>query len=604
MNYSLGNTLSRGGALNPDGLSLDLQFATDKSLTARKGPTPTFTRASSATQVGATGLIEFAPENTLLRSEEFDTGSWDQAGARNLTVAANNIASPTGSMTADKLTVGATTTTYNVIQLTPTFISGSTYTVSCYLKANEVTRVSIWATTTATLGVDAYFDLTGSGSVTANAFGTASIQQLSNGWYRCIITGTSTNTAATTLRIGPATIGNSRTYVGNSTDSFYAWGAQLEQFSTARTYIPTTTGVVYGARFDHDPVTRACKGLLIEESRTNVMLRSQDFSNVAWVKSNSTISGTFYTDPSGTSTANELVEDILLAAHSCQQSAGTATIGTTYTFSVFVKRKDTSNQFLLIGATNLVSASFISVNLTNGVTATGIGSPAAPINVSSTAYPNGWYRVQFSVVATSAAAITLDIRLSRDGTWANRSYLGDGVQSSLVWGAQVEAAAFPTSYIPTTTASVVRSQDLCSITGSDFTSFYNRFAGTAIVDVGSALGTGPRFIANEITQRALEIYGTTNIQFYEQNGAQEISIKIGATLPNKVGLAYAINDYQGAFGGVLGGVDTNTGGTLPNPTILWIGILNGNSARLTGHIRSIRYFKKRLPNAKLQTLTT
>ena len=334
------------------------------------------------------------------------------------------------------------------------------------------------------------------------------------------------------------------------------------------------------------------------------MLRSQDFSNVAWVKSNSTISGTFYTDPSGTSTANELVEDILLAAHSCQQSAGTATIGTTYTFSVFVKRKDTSNQFLLIGATNLVSASFISVNLTNGVTATGIGSPAAPINVSSTAYPNGWYRVQFSVVATSAAAITLDIRLSRDGTWANRSYLGDGVQSSLVWGAQVEAGAFPTSYIPTTTASVVRSQDLCSITGSDFTSFYNRFAGTAIVDVGSALGTGPRFIANEITQRALEIYGTTNIQFYEQNGAQEISIKIGATLPNKVGLAYAINDYQGAFGGVLGGVDTNTGGTLPNPTILWIGILNGNSARLTGHIRSIRYFKKRLPNAKLQTLTT
>jgi len=49
MNYSLGNTLSRGGSLNADGLSLDLKFATDKSLTARKGPTPAFTRASTAT---------------------------------------------------------------------------------------------------------------------------------------------------------------------------------------------------------------------------------------------------------------------------------------------------------------------------------------------------------------------------------------------------------------------------------------------------------------------------------------------------------------------------------------------------------------------------
>jgi hypothetical protein len=63
MNYSLGNMLSRGGALNPDGLALDLQFAADKTLTARKGPTPTFTRASTATFVGSDGLIQSAAIN-------------------------------------------------------------------------------------------------------------------------------------------------------------------------------------------------------------------------------------------------------------------------------------------------------------------------------------------------------------------------------------------------------------------------------------------------------------------------------------------------------------------------------------------------------------
>lgn len=63
MNYSLGNMLSGGGALNPDGLELDLAFALDNTLTARKGPTPTFTRASAATFIGSNGLIQTAAIN-------------------------------------------------------------------------------------------------------------------------------------------------------------------------------------------------------------------------------------------------------------------------------------------------------------------------------------------------------------------------------------------------------------------------------------------------------------------------------------------------------------------------------------------------------------
>jgi hypothetical protein len=60
MKYALGNMLNGAGGLNADGLSLDLQFAADKTLTARKGPTPTFTRASTATFVGSDGLIQSA----------------------------------------------------------------------------------------------------------------------------------------------------------------------------------------------------------------------------------------------------------------------------------------------------------------------------------------------------------------------------------------------------------------------------------------------------------------------------------------------------------------------------------------------------------------
>ena len=55
--------LKGGGALNPDGLALDLAFALDKTLTARKGPTPTFTRGSTGTFVGSNGLIQSAAIN-------------------------------------------------------------------------------------------------------------------------------------------------------------------------------------------------------------------------------------------------------------------------------------------------------------------------------------------------------------------------------------------------------------------------------------------------------------------------------------------------------------------------------------------------------------
>jgi hypothetical protein len=270
MHYALSSSLGSMSGLNTDKLALDLQFATDKTLTARRGPTPTFTRASTATFVGSNGLIqsaainaarfdhdpvtlackglliEDARTNLTVRSDDFSATEWNSISQRNLTVTANNTTSPSGATDADLLTVGATTTIYQVVQSLPAtgnVTSGTAYTVSCYFKPNQVTRVSIFAGNTVTLPVDAIFDLTGAGSVVANAFGTASIQQVGNGWYRCIVTGTAGATSNTTLRFSPVS-GTSRTYAGNSTDSFYAWGAQLEAGSFPTSYIPTTTASV------------------------------------------------------------------------------------------------------------------------------------------------------------------------------------------------------------------------------------------------------------------------------------------------------------------------------------------------------------------------
>jgi hypothetical protein len=123
MNYSLGNTLSRGGSLNADGLSLDLQFATDKSLTARKGPTPTFTRASTATFVGSDGLIQSAAIN----EPRFDHSTTAPNACRGLLIeeSRTNLLFPSATLTTQTRTVTAVSHTLSFYGTGTVVLSGA-----------------------------------------------------------------------------------------------------------------------------------------------------------------------------------------------------------------------------------------------------------------------------------------------------------------------------------------------------------------------------------------------------------------------------------------------------------------------------------------------
>jgi hypothetical protein len=178
--------------------------------------------------------------------------------------------------------------------------------------------------------------------------------------------------------------------------------------------------------------------------------------------------------------------------------------------------------------------------------------------------------------------------------------------------AQLEAGALATSYIPTTTASVVRSADVCSITGANFSgsSFYNPSEGTVIGEgIVDTVGTGllfPFFASfSDGTSNNRVLLGTN-----ASNGARPIVMTAGSTVFTtsfgssfagqfrKVGLVYKQDDFIAAFNGSLTTAD-NTG-DVPSG----INQVAFNSAFFVGTISSIRYYKRRLPNAKLQALTT
>jgi hypothetical protein len=341
----------------------------------------------------------------------------------------------------------------------------------------------------------------------------------------------------------------------------------------------------------------------MEESRTNLTAQSANIS--AWSGGFTNNGAT--TAPDGTSSGYSAV--IGLAA--CQSPITTNVTGL-HSATVFLKRNNTDwIRFRLTQGsnTNVVTAW---INLATGAVGTVSATAGTPTSLSATitSYANGWYRC--SVTASFPATSYLFINLA--------SATADGIALSVagsiyeVWGGQIEAGSFPTSYIPTTTASVVRSADVCSITGADFTGMYNEFAGTVLCE-STLNGVSPSVTPNTA------IFGGP------QNG---ISMRENTGTPSLFGIIAADEDnyFDSSMGNTPSGTARKSAmtfqndgsailcldgtlGTQDNSIILPIDSVGGvTPAELIlfrgqfSTVKSFRYYKKRLANAKLQSLTT
>ena len=464
--------------------SLDLFFAKTKSLVdATTGANlVTFTRASSGTYVGSDGLIKTATTNLLLQSEDFST-TWS---ATLSSVTANTAMAPSGTSTADTLAVtnGSTVLNAFISQDITKAASATTYTYSVYAKQAGFNRLTLTAHEAANLnnrGIVTVSLVDGSIASAASAVGTftaasATVTKLDSSWYRIALT--FTTGTETTLRLRVSARDSSAT-TGDGTSGIYIWGAQLEQSSTVGEYVKTTSTINSAARFDHNPTTGESLGLLVEESRTNNLLQSEDFTTT-WTQNNVTVATNTVTAPDGTTTADTfgpVVGDGLTTTRFLRQNPVLTTQGA-YTFSVFVKvgTATTNGIALYISdgtATNNFRANFNLFTLNTPAISTGWATPTATI----IPYPNGWYRCILSgVTSTAHSSLRALIYLNFFGNTA------DTYGTIHIWGAQLEAGAFPTSYTATTTATVTRSADVASISGSNFSSWYRQDEGTIYAD--------------------------------------------------------------------------------------------------------------------------
>ncbi len=352
-------------------------------------------------------------------------------------------------------------------------------------------------------------------------------------------------------------------------------------------------------RFDYDPATLAPKGLLIEEARTNLLLRSEEFDSASWIKIRTTVTANATTSPDGTADAEKLVEDTTASDTHFVLQTTTVPSSTTYTYSAFLKAAERTRASLQDGGGSNAIGYF---DLSNGTVISSSGATATITN-----FGNGWYRCTITFT-TGVAQIVANCRVFLVNTGTNTSYTGNGTSGIFLWGAQLEAGAFATSYIPTTTLAVLRNGDSVSMTGANFSSWYNGTAGTFGIEADSTTVASVGFLltADDGTNNnRFGFYrsGTSCAGYVVTGAVTQMELTRSTIVANtafKATVTATVNDGNLAFNASLAAGDNSI--TMPTVTRLTIGG-SGGAVAWFGHIAKISYWPQRLLNAELQAFS-
>ena len=345
-----------------------------------------------------------------------------------------------------------------------------------------------------------------------------------------------------------------------------------------------------------------CPHLLLEPSRTNLQVRSEEFDNSAWAKTNSSVSPNLGVAPDGNISADKLIADTSNDKHYIQDV--TSSLTGVYRASVFAKAD--GYNYIEIGerATGGARAVF---NLSTGVIETEVASPDAKIEY----YGNGWYRCSIEENMPSSNSFAFRISVS-DNTTSDSSWTGNGVDGILIWGAQLEQGSYATSYIPTENdpSGVTRSADICNASGTS--AEFNDSEGVLFVEIASLSDSESTVrsisISDSSSNNRVQIgySSATNIRGQVRVGASnQAALFSTQTLSNfnKIALLYKENDFKLFVNGSEAATDTS-GSVFSANTLVELAFDDGSSNRFYGKCKQLIVFNEALSDSELQTLTS
>jgi len=516
-----------------------------------------FTRASNGTRINSAGLVEVCPWNLLENTNTFS--SWNLEG---------------GALTSGFTAPDGTSTAYKYVQVPGSGLYSGNGGVTADVKFAQVWIKSV-----------------SGGSMTCNIsdgtsfFGTLNV----TGTWQLFTAPFTANT-----RIGLYL------YAISNASGIYVWHPQLNIGTTAKPYFPTTDRLNV-PRLTYQNGGGGCPSLLLEKQSTNLVTYSEQFDNAVWLNPGGiTVTANSTTSPDGTQNAD-------LFSHG---SFGTylyqnlGTLSGTITTSIFVKK----------GSQSSIAFGFVSGGFGGGMSVIfdfdtqTFGTPTNYSNFTSISatyqsYGNGWYRL--NLTGTTATSTTYYYVLgSLVDSFAVNAYL---------WGAQVEASSYATSYIgPTTSSSATRVADACI--SASIPSLIGQSEGVMFIDFNKTASLANSFfILSNIAGTSPASYFNSIYLFQISNSAfvsdcfVSNTQQFGFTLSplslgrHKIALAYKANDFAIYIDGVLAGTDTS--GSVPSMNYLTIGG-GADVGDQSQSVNQVALFKTKLTNSELIALTT
>lgn len=358
-------------------------------------------------------------------------------------------------------------------------------------------------------------------------------------------------------------------------------------------------------RFDYSPTTLAPKGLLIEEMRANIFTYSEDFSNAAWQRANLNLTPNVINAPTNTQVGSFFVPTAISNVHVLYRNSITITAGTTYTLSIFAKKGAYAYIGLGLhnGAVTAGNEALRVFNLNNGTL--GGAYNTTPTNSTIEDFGNGWYRCSITWTISTTSMNPAFFVLPSDQN-PRTSFTGDGTSGLYMFGGGCEAGAFATSYIPTTTTSLTRNADAVSMTGTNFSDWYNATSGAILARSRQSVITGTRpsiYISDGTANNIISLRGlSANPELYIKATTDQTQIDAGTLTANSsFGLvgAWTTDNCAAAING--GAAVTDTSATIPTVDRMLIG--SDGTNYLNGQVERISYWPQRITNAEAQAFS-
>ena len=596
----------------------DCDFTTLTTLADLTSKGWTFDRNGVATYINASGTVLYNPHNLLQRSQAFNiTWALNQATVTN---PVSGQTAPDGSSTVNRINENTNPgSIHGVAQgISPAGIRDYVCVASVYLKedtgsspARPTVVLSLGAGSS--MAISMAFDIRngvtlGSPSLRAGSLYTDyGITSAGNGWYRCWVRVQATYLAAgSLLSFGingsdtaagvPPTLpanGGSPQYNGaGATAGWFAWGAQLEVSNAPRTYIPTTSSLVYWPRLD------STKGLLIEAGTINSLNWSETFATTGgsvmnWVYTSlSTSTGSI--SPNGVANALKFTHT---GAGPQGIVAASGPVGTT------------NNRALSFWARRVTGTGTVWYSINNGIG-----------QIPLTGLTTSWQRYEFVYSnANHQVALGLDTA-------------GDEVE---FWGIQLETSGWPTAYIHTANTTVSKATDTIEMRAAQAT-FLNASAGSLVSDyaipwagsAGSAVSQFVRvgqggasswyalgaFTVGGTSAGARETEGWNPLWHFTTSNYTNLLISWNTSTYRKAGFKYTLGS---AFKGFLAGTGSAT--LTPSASMTTLNKIDLACNRLgtsgtvpvtgTGRvggmwIKRLQYWNTSLSDSDMTTLTT